>query len=293
MIKTDAKLKIIEAIKKHENIYASSGQQARVLGISPSQLSRLKKEKPDLEGVLSDEKWMLVANVYDVDLNGRKKLEIARTDVFNSIWKKLEFAQKYSVSGMIFDRPDIGKTQTAKLYVRENRNAVRIHCGRVKTKQLFIRAIARECGINNKGRYIDVFDALVNYLNSAHPSPLIILDEYGDMNYESYLEHKSLWNETEGNVGWIAMGAEGVERKIERYKDLDKVGFAELFSRLGNRYQRITPVNDKDFEKFQAKQIAQIGKINGATDIQKLIAATNHSLRRIPVEMAKMQELND
>lgn len=293
MITNDAKLKIIEAIKKYESIYASAKQQAGVLGINPGQLSRLKKDNPELEGVISDEKWMLIANVYDVDLNGKKKLQIARTKVFNDIWKKLEFAQKYSVSGMIFDRPDIGKTQTAKLYVLEHKNAVRIHCGRVKTKQLFVRAIAREFGINNKGRYIDVYDTLVNFLNSTFPSPLIILDEYGDMNYESYLEHKSIWNETEGNVGWIAMGADCVEQKMKTKIDLKKVGFAELFSRMGNRYQRITPENDKDFEKFQAKQIAQIGKVNGATDIQKLIAATNYSLRRIPVEMAKIQELND
>ena len=48
-----------------------------------------------------------------------------------------------------------------------------------------IRFIAKEYGINSNGRYADVYDDLVYYLRSIE-RPIIILDEAGDMNYETF-----------------------------------------------------------------------------------------------------------
>jgi hypothetical protein len=246
--------------------------------------------QPELEGVLSDANWINIARKYDVPLTNEVHMKTARTAVFNHIWKQLEFAQENSVSGILCDRADIGKTHTALMYARENKNVAFIDCGRNKSKQDFIKAISKEFGLSTDATFNELFETLVFFLKTTD-RPLIILDEFGDLRYPTYLEFKALWNATDKHCGWYAMGADGLATKINRHITYKKVGFAEIFSRLGNKYQRITPVNDKEFAAFQKKQITQIGLANGCDDVQRLHAKTNMSLRRIPIQISLERKL--
>ncbi len=97
--------------------------------------------------------------------------------------------------------------RVAHYYVRNNENAVYLDCSQCKSKQRFVRALARQFGVSSTGRYVDVYDDLVFYLNSLSEHTLIVLDEAGDLNYDAFLECKALWNATEGNVGWVKIGA--------------------------------------------------------------------------------------
>jgi len=286
MISTALKNQIVEAIKSHSSNYRSYIKQGTALGISASQLSRVING--DIDGVLSDANWLNIARKYDVSANGQAGIETAKTIVFNHIWAQLEFAQKNSVSGILCDRADIGKTHTAVVYARENKNVAYVDCGRAKTKYHFVRAISKEFGLTTNGGFNDIFENLVFYLKTID-KPLIILDEFGDLRYETYLEFKALWNATDKNCAWYAMGADGLKVKIDRSIGRNKLGFAEIFSRLGNKFQRITPLTDQEFTQFQKQQIATIGKANGCEDVQKLHVKTNLSLRRIPVELAKQK----
>ena len=282
MITKEIKLKIIEAVKSHSSNYRSYIKQGIALGISASQLSRIIGGETD--GVLSNSNWILIAQKYNVALKNEMPLKTARTIVFNHIWKQLEFAQVNSVNGILCDRADIGKTYTAIVYARENKNVAYIDCGRAKTKYQFIRSISKEFGLSSVGSYSEIFEILVFFLKTID-NPLVILDEFGDLRYETYLEFKALWNATDKHCGWYAMGADGLRTKIDRSINRNKVGFAEIFSRLGNKYQRITPLSQIDFERFQKKQIADIGKANGCADIQQLHVKSDLSLRRIPIQI--------
>ena len=115
--------------------------------------------------------------------------------------------------------------------------------------------------------------------------PLVILDEFGDLSYPAFLEVKALWNSTEYRCGWYMMGADGLQKKLERQKELKKVGYAEIFSRLGSRYQRITPVNEEERKRFLLHEITKIIKVNKSrfTPIQ-MYAKTLGSLRRVYIE---------
>jgi DNA transposition AAA+ family ATPase len=292
MLSTQQKLKIIEAIKAQKPNYQNYLRQARALSINPAQLSRIMKDEPELEGVISEARWIAIALKCDVALNEQANFETARTKVFNFIWKQLEFAQHHSVSGILCDRADIGKTHTAMMYARENRNVAYIDCGRNKSKLQFIKAISKEFGLPENGSYQELFEILVFYLKTSD-KPLIILDEFGDLRYPTYLEFKALWNATDKHCGWYAMGADGLKKKLDRQISYKKVGFAEIFSRLGNKYQRITPMNDREFAAFQKKQIAQIGVANKCADVQRLHAKTNMSLRRIPIQIGLERTLNE
>lgn len=287
MITEAIKTKIIAAIEVQRPQFASAAKQAISLGVNEAQLSRIKKG--DTENVLSQGKWISIARKLNVTLNDAPEWVTAKTKVFSFIYTQLELCQTNSLSGLLCDLTDIGKTYTAKQYVREHKNAIYVDCSQYKTKQKLVRYIAKEFGVDHTGKYADVYEDLVFYLRSLDESGLIVLDEAGDLDYPAFLELKALWNATERSCGWYMMGAEGLEEKITRNKGLKKVGYSEIFSRFGNKYQSIVSQGKEAKEDFIKLQVAQIAKANGATDIQSIYAKSGGSLRRVYTEVQKLK----
>lgn len=284
----ELKRKIISEIKKQRGNFAGTDAQfARMLGIRSDIYSRLKNG--EINGILKDPNWFTLARKYNIGLNERQVWYTAKTPVFDYITEQLEFCQKYSIGGLFCDRADIGKTHTAKEYVRTHRNAVYIDCSQCKTKDQFIRLIAKEFGVNYMGTQKDVYEDLVFYLQTIE-CPIIILDEAGDLRYSAFLEIKALWNATEHACAWYLMGADGLKRKISKAITHEKVGFAEIFSREGSRFQRVTPENDAENHEFTMLQAALIIKANAPEEnIQKMLANIDGSLRRINTEIKKVK----
>ncbi|MBN2777830.1 MAG: ATP-binding protein [Bacteroidales bacterium] len=255
MLNSTIKKKIVAEIIRQSGNYPSAAKMAKAIAISPAQLSRIKKG--DIEQVLADSKWISIARKLGVELNEQKKWNIARTPAFEFILAQLTACQQNSVSLLLCDSADIGKTFTAKVYARENKHTAYVDCSQVKTKQRLVRKIATEFGVDANGRYADVYEDLIFYLKSLE-NPLIILDEAGDLQYPAFLELKALWNATERSVGWYMMGADGLKAKIERNLGVKKVGYTELFSRFGGRYQKITPEGKDLMRDFNFEQASKI-----------------------------------
>ncbi|MEA2041164.1 MAG: AAA family ATPase [Bacteroidota bacterium] len=285
MITTTQKKRIVKEIKDRLKHFDSQSQMAKTLGIAPAQMTRLLKGQ--MKQVLSDENFLRVANELGVDLKGFN-WQTARTPTFKSIYAQLNVCQEQSISAMLIDDAGVGKTHTAKIYAKEHSNAVYIDCSQVKSKQLLIREIARKLGIRNKGRYADVYKDLVFYLNTSD-TPLIILDEAGDLAYPAFLELKALWNASEALTGWYMMGADGLRAKVERNINNRKVGYVEIFRRFGERFQNITPQGKEERNEFKRRQLALVAKANGLTEIQRLYAKTNGSLTRLKIEFLKLK----
>lgn len=288
MLTNQIKEKIVEAIKARRTNYATDAKMAVALGIAPAQLSVIKKGK--IDKVLSDANWISIARRLDVQLGRQQEWVTARTPVYEYVYAQLKWCQENAQSGLLCDRADIGKTYTARCYVRENRNAVYVDCSQVKSKQKLIRQIAREFGVTHTGRYADVYEDLVFYLRTIE-GPVIILDEAGDLDYPAFLELKALWNATERSCGWYMMGADGLKEKIEMNLGRKKVGYSEIFSRFGKRYQKISPDGTEAWEDFARAQTTLIARANyQAADVRKIYRNTTGSLRRIPMELKKQLE---
>lgn len=287
-ISKEIKEKVVEAMKERRPHYASDAKFAVALGISSSQYSRVMRG--DLERVLSDSNWISIARKLEVTLNALPEWKTAVTPVYEFVTGQLQFCQDNGSSRMLCDVADIGKTYTARCYVRSHANAIYIDCSQVKTKQRLIRQVAREFGVGSVGTYNDVYADLVFYLRSL-PRPLVILDEAGDLDYAAFLELKALWNATERCCGWYMMGADGLREKIRRSIEYKKVGYEEIFSRYGSRYQRATPESDKETQEFKRLHAALIAKANAGTgvNIQRLIAQCDNSPRRIYDELRKVK----
>ena len=288
MITTELKQRIVAELAERRNNFAGSDAKFAVsIGINNAQYSRIKNG--ETERVISDQNWLSLARILEIPVGNTPVWNIARTPVFDFITGQLAFCQSNATSRLLCDIADIGKTFSAKAYVKSNKNAIYVDCSQVKTKQKLVRFIAKEFGVGHTGKYSDVYADLVFYLRSL-PSPLIILDEAGDLDYAAFLELKALWNATERSCGWYMMGADGLREKIRRSIDCKKVGYTEIFSRYGSRYQKASPDGSEELRKFKTVHAALIIKANCSEDVnvQQMVARTDYSLRRIADELRKI-----
>lgn len=288
MIITEAKNKVLAAIKANRANYPSDAKHAASLGITTSVYSAIKNGQTDR--VLSDANWISIARKLGVSLRDEIEWKVAKTPTFMFIMAQLEVCQSSGISAILCDLPNIGKTFTARHYVKTHPNAIYIDCSQVKTKLKLVRKIAAEFGVDSKGRYADVYDDLVYYLGSID-SPLIILDEAGDLQYEAFLELKALWNATERCCAWYMMGADGLKEKINRSIECKKVGYTEMLSRYGDRYSKVTPDDSKERTKFLIEQARIVAKLNApeGIDAGEIARKTGGGLRRVYTEIEKLK----
>ncbi len=290
MITDDMKTRIVVAISSNRQNYLSDAKHAVALGISSSIYSEIRKGKTDQK--LSDAKWMTIARRLGVGLDEGAEWKIVRTPTFEYLTSQLELCRKNSLSGMFCDIPNIGKTVAAKHHAKSRPYVVYVDCSQVKTKQRLFRYISREFGLNSVGKYADVFDDLVFYLRTLD-HPQIILDEVGDLVYEAFLEIKAAWNGTEGCCSWYLMGADGFKAKLDRGIEFKTVGFAEIRSRCGDKYNSITPTEGEERRKFLLTQAAMIARANvpEGVDYKQIARRSDGSLRRVYTLVTKSEEV--
>ena len=288
-VTNDIKQRILEAITVNRENYPSDNKHAAALGISASVYNVLKKGKIDKQ--VSDTNWICLARRLNVSLNNEIQWQAAETPTFVYITEQLAMCQESSVSAVLCDMANIGKTFTARIYVKMHKNAIYVDCSQVKSKQRLIRYIAKEFGVNSNGRYCDVYDDLCFYLKTLE-RPLIILDEGGDLQYEAFLELKALWNATERCCAWYMMGADGLKEIMNRSIECKKVGYTEMFSRYGDKYSKVTPEDGKEREAFLKAQAAMVAKLNApeGTEVMKVVNRTGGSLRRVYTEIEKLRK---
>ena len=235
---------------------------------------------------------MAIAQKLNINLQESFEWKAVKTRTFQQIWVQLETCQKESISAILVDRADIGKSFTAREYARTHREVAYIDCSLVKGKHSFIRKLAQEFGLDSKGKLQEVRDRLIWYLNNVAEKPLIILDEAGDLEYSAFLEVKALWNATEYQVGWYMMGADGLEAKVKRALQNKKVGYAEIFSRFGSKFQKVVP-EGSELVPYMREEIIAIAKANGANEVEakEIYKRSRGSLRRVYIEIRKLKRL--
>lgn len=287
---TEIKSKVLEAIKADRTNYPSDNKHAVALGISASVYNNLKKGMTDKQ--VSEANWICIARRLGVKLKDEMEWKAAETPTFVFVTEQLERCRRSGLSAILCDIPNIGKTFTARAYVKTHKNAIYVDCSQVKSKLRLIRHIAKEFGVDSNGRYHTVYENLVFYLRTID-NPLIVLDEAGDLQYEAFLELKALWNATERCCAWYMMGADGLKEKIDRAIEGKKVGYTEMLSRYGDTFSKVTPDDGKERAKFLKAQAAIVAKINApaGTDIMQLVNLSEGGLRRLYTEIEKLKSL--
>ncbi len=183
--------------------------------------------------VLTNSQWVTLGRKLGVSVS-RRGWKIARTDVFNMIEEDVLFCRKYSKSRMFVDECAIGKSYSARYLSKTLRNRFYVDGSQGKSRMEFVAILAKAIGVDNKGKYSDMLTHVKYYLNSLRCSPVVIIDEAGDLNYNTLLVLQELWNATENNCEWYLMGADGLKSKIQKGIKSQKVGYANYFQDSAN-----------------------------------------------------------
>lgn len=265
-ITPEFKENVIAALLDHRNNYdGSDAAFAKKMGINSSVFSRIKSGEKD--SLLNNAQWLNIGRELDVSAKP-KKWVFVRTEVYTSIEEEVLFCKEHSKAMMFVDDCDIGKTVAGKHLSRTLKNCFYVDCTQAKTKQLFIRLIAKTIGIESEGKYATV-KANIKYYLKLLPNPILYIDEWGDLEYAAFLELKELWNATEGVCGWYLTGAEGARHKLENGITAKKVGYREIFRRFNNKFSSVVPVNRSEKIDFYRKLITDVVSAN-ISDKRKL-----------------------
>ena len=248
----------VAILEKRQNYGGSDADFSKSLGINNAVFSRLKAG--ETEKILSDTVWITLGRVLQVKVF-EDNWKVARTSVYTEIEDNLNFCKELSRSMVLVDDCGIGKTFCTKHIIRKMKNTFYVDCSQAKSKQLFIRLLAKTVGIDNQGKYYDVLANLKYYITTLE-KPLIILDEADDLEYTAFLELKGIWNGTDGVCGWYMMGADGLRDKIDRGIKNKKVGFAEIFSRFSDEFIKLVPNGKADRQAFYSELIGAVASAN-------------------------------
>lgn len=258
-ISIEYKKKVAESIlSQRENYGGSAKDYAMSLGIKPAIYSRIKSG--EIDKVLSDGVWLTIGRKLKVDIK-TVKWKVVRTKVYEQMESLMLFAQQYKVSFMWVDQSGIGKTECSQDLVLRMKNAFYVDCSQCKEKRELIYSIARTVGVDTMGTYREVKANLKYFLTIIDPA-VIVLDEYGDLTHAAYLEHKEIMNATSGNVGWIALGADGLKTKMEGGVNRKTIGYREIWGRFQENFITITPTIPMDKIAFYSELFTDIATAN-------------------------------
>ena len=241
------------------NYTGSDSAFATQWGINTSVFSTLKNRQ-SYDGLLRDSQWLNLGRELNVNLHERK-WNTANTEVFAAIQEEVLFCKQNAKAIILVDDCAIGKTYTAKYLSKTVENCFYIDCSQSTGIRDFIRAFAKAIGVEAVGRLTEI-KANIKYYLRQMPSPIIILDEAGDLEYRTFLMLKEFWNATDGYCGWYMMGADGLRSKMERGIRSQKVGYREIFSRFNNRYRGIVPKDKQEKLGFYKTLISDVLSAN-------------------------------
>lgn len=245
-------------LEARKNYGGSDASFSKKYGIGKTIFNRIKGG--EREKLLKPEKWLNIGHTLGVSPNERKWV-MARTEVFDMIEEDILFCKEYSKSRMFVDKCAIGKTYSAKYLARTLKNCFYVDASQAKSKILFARTLAKCIGVNSGGNFSEV-KARIKYSLNAMTTPIVIIDEAGDLDKVAFDDLKEYWNATDGSCGWYMMGAEALRNKIIKGKNNGIGSYEELFSRFSDEFSHIVPTSKDDRTNFYRNLITSVLSVN-------------------------------
>lgn len=271
MITTEFKTKVREAILHNRENYTSlsDAKYSKSLGINSSVFSRLKSG--EIDNIMSESSWIEIGRKLNVSVY-EKQWNVARTAVYEEIENNIFFCKQYKKATILIDECGIGKTFCTKHILRGLQNAFYIDCSQAASKTQFVRYLASALGLNNTGKIHDIKETIKYYINQMD-SPIIVLDDAGYLETSVFVEIIGIWNATENQCGWMMIGDDSLQNKINRGLKSQKVGFKALFSRFSDEFIHYLPMGSNDKKEYLTQLIGDVANVNIAdkSKINKLV----------------------
>lgn len=236
-IKTEIHARVLSQIAE-KNL--SDADAAKQIGMSASYLWHIRHNKWDS---ISDTMWMKAATWCGYSFN---RWATASTPQLNSIVNLLLDAQENCRMMAIASPTGIGKTTGINYYYQSARNTYKVLCTVTMSRKDFLRAVQEAMGIDQEGSLHSRIESIIEKLNSA-PNSLLILDDVGKLNDGCLRLIQVIYDRTEGRCGIVLAGTEQLKKYIFKMASKDKLGFRELKRRIAY-WETLMPVSQRAVE---------------------------------------------
>lgn len=275
------KLKIVEQINAQAAKSGwSAAKVANLAGVAKGTISAMVNNRWES---ISDELWQKVSKALDYN---PKQWNVAPTKDFRKLTAIFKKAQKNSLAVGVSYHPGSGKSAAGKSYANETDFAFYLNCAEHFTKRLFLVKLAKAMGLDVEGyRTLDIIERIIDEL-SKQRNPLVIFDEIDKLADRTLMFFIEFYNRLEDKCGFVLMGAPFLRERIEKGVRKDKMGFREIFSRIGRKFIALDGCDEVD--------ITMICNENGITDrdqVREVFNAyrENADLRRVRREIDRIK----
>lgn len=257
----------------------SQNKVAAKADVSTATVSQIINNKWTL---IADEMWRKVKSNLEIATGWR----IAPTRNLNSITQLIAAAQQRKLSIGIAYNAGAGKSVSYKKYARENPNVIYIECKNYWSKKSYVKNLIKACGIKPYGTTEEMIENFLDHMKSLD-SPLLLIDQFDKLKDPSMDLFMDFYNELEGACGFIVSGVPALEKRVVRGAQRDKIGYRELYSRIGRKFVKLDPIKLEDVDA--------ICKANGLADkdqIKYIFKNSEGDIRRVRKDVERFHLLN-
>ncbi|WP_394749515.1 AAA family ATPase [Spongiimicrobium salis] len=196
----------------------------------------------------------------------------------------LNNAQENSISIAISEDAGRGKTHTYRKYAKDNPNVVHLECANAWSKKSYMKHLMSAAGLSQIGTLEELVDKFIKKMKGMH-RPLVIIDQFDKLKDSQTDLFMDFYNELDGYCGFVLSGVKALEKRVKNGVNRDKIGYAELYSRIGRKFIGLDPISMIDVRK--------ICNANGIMDPDTVSFVYNNSegdLRRVKRDIEIQQQ---
>ncbi|MEZ7494476.1 AAA family ATPase [Leeuwenhoekiella aequorea] len=228
--------------------------------------------------LISDDMFRKVQGNLNIDLNWN----VALTDNLKEAYHFCRSCKMQGLAILISDNAGKGKSNAYKYFARRNENVVHLECKASWTKKSFVRNLLLAMGVTPQGTCENMLDRF-NDTIKRWSSPLLILDQADKLKDPQLDLFMEFYNDHEGHLGIILSGVEALRKRIDRGVQHQKVGYDELFSRVGRRHISLNPISKAD-----VAAVCNANGVDNEEDITYIFDTFGGDFRRVRREIKKI-----
>lgn len=213
--------------------------QAKVSNATISQIINNKHE------LVSSEMFMCVKANLHLDFTWNN----ANTANYKLLKELMDYAKENSTSHGVSEDAGYGKTNAYRRYARQNTNVILIECKNIWTRKSYVTALLSACGLRENGTLQEMAYRVIKHLKKLH-CPIVIIDQMDKLKDPPMDLYMDFYNELDGYCGFILSGTRALEKKIKNGVLREKIGYAELYSRIHRKFVRLDPIKQADVQKI-------------------------------------------
>ncbi|MBY0244525.1 MAG: ATP-binding protein [Sphingobacteriaceae bacterium] len=231
-----------EQLKAYVKTYVSLNKAAKELKhVSIATLSKILRDEDEK---ITDDMFAKIAKLLVIE---NEATLIAPTTTYKALSDMYADALAHGKCYAVTASAGAGKTFTAEYFAKNNAHAYVVNCDNDMRKKDFLCALADSMDIDYKGlRCREILDKITSTLIDL-PNSLIIFDEVDKLKDDVLYYFITIYNRVRASrAGMIFQASEYLKKRIERNLNLNKMGYAEIYSRMGGKIIALPSISQKD-----------------------------------------------